>query len=70
MLNSTVLQLVAGLNLPLIDSKFRINQQPQKVFSLCRYADNIRANASCQQEPLSVNKVHNNRINGRLLTKF
>ncbi|NEQ28975.1 MAG: hypothetical protein F6K28_60545 [Microcoleus sp. SIO2G3] len=27
-----------------------------------------RANASCQQEPLSVNRVQGNRINYRLLT--
>jgi hypothetical protein len=29
-----------------------------------------RANASCQQEPLNVNKSHNNRISVGLLTKF
>jgi CHAT domain-containing protein len=29
-----------------------------------------RANASCQQEPLNVNKPHSNRISVGLLTKF
>lgn len=29
-----------------------------------------RVNASCQQEPLNVNKPHNNRINAPLLTIF